>query len=65
MPAELPVPERTSAAKLAAAGVMRLSDVDRLAIAEWHRMVDVNVEGLPNTTCRRVWPKDSAGTELA
>ena len=32
------------------AGLMPLSDVDQLKISEWHRMVDVNVKGLLNTT---------------
>lgn len=32
------------------AGLMPLSDVDQLKIDEWHRMVDVNVKGLLNTT---------------
>ncbi|MGR9055941.1 SDR family oxidoreductase [Rhizobium leguminosarum] len=32
------------------AGLMPLSDVDQFKIDEWHRMVDVNVKGLLNTT---------------
>lgn len=32
------------------AGLMPLSDVDQLKTSEWHRMVDVNVKGLLNTT---------------
>jgi NADP-dependent 3-hydroxy acid dehydrogenase YdfG len=32
------------------AGLMPLSDVDQLKIDEWHRMVDVNIKGLLNTT---------------
>jgi NADP-dependent 3-hydroxy acid dehydrogenase YdfG len=32
------------------AGLMPLSDVDQLKTAEWHRMVDVNIKGLLNTT---------------
>jgi NADP-dependent 3-hydroxy acid dehydrogenase YdfG len=32
------------------AGLMPLSDVDALKVDEWHRMVDVNVKGLLNTT---------------
>jgi NADP-dependent 3-hydroxy acid dehydrogenase YdfG len=32
------------------AGLMPLSDVDQLKVREWHRMVDVNVKGLLNTT---------------
>jgi len=32
------------------AGLMPLSDVDQLKTGEWHRMVDVNVKGLLNTT---------------
>ena len=32
------------------AGLMPLSDVDQFKTDEWHRMVDVNVKGLLNTT---------------
>ena len=32
------------------AGLMPLSDIDQLKTAEWHRMVDVNIKGLLNTT---------------
>ena len=32
------------------AGLMPLSDIDQLKIDEWHRMVDVNIKGLLNTT---------------
>ncbi|SNT11286.1 MULTISPECIES: SDR family oxidoreductase [unclassified Azospirillum] len=32
------------------AGVMPLSDIDQFKVDEWHRMVDVNVKGLLNTT---------------
>ncbi|MBX4858903.1 SDR family oxidoreductase [Rhizobium sophorae] len=32
------------------AGLMPLSDVDHFKVDEWHRMVDVNVKGLLNTT---------------
>jgi NADP-dependent 3-hydroxy acid dehydrogenase YdfG len=32
------------------AGLMPLSDVDQLKISEWHRMIDVNLKGLLNTT---------------
>ncbi|MDH5829238.1 SDR family oxidoreductase [Luteimonas sp. M1R5S18] len=32
------------------AGLMPLSDIDRFKVDEWHRMVDVNVKGLLNTT---------------
>ncbi|MBB4525700.1 SDR family oxidoreductase [Rhizobium leguminosarum] len=32
------------------AGLMPLSDVDQFKVDEWHRMVDVNVKGLLNTT---------------
>jgi NADP-dependent 3-hydroxy acid dehydrogenase YdfG len=32
------------------AGLMPLSDVDQLKTDEWHRMVDVNIKGLLNTT---------------
>jgi NADP-dependent 3-hydroxy acid dehydrogenase YdfG len=32
------------------AGLMPLSDVDALKVDEWHRMVDVNVKGLLNST---------------
>ena len=32
------------------AGLMPLSDVDQFKVQEWHRMVDVNVKGLLNTT---------------
>ncbi|GGB30680.1 oxidoreductase [Tistrella bauzanensis] len=32
------------------AGLMPLSDIDQLKTDEWHRMVDVNVKGLLNTT---------------
>lgn len=32
------------------AGLMPLSDIDQLKVDEWHRMVDVNVTGLLNTT---------------
>lgn len=32
------------------AGLMPLSDIDQLKVDEWHRMVDVNVKGLLNTT---------------
>lgn len=32
------------------AGLMPVSDVDQFKIGEWHRMVDVNVRGLLNTT---------------
>ncbi|GLR55330.1 SDR family oxidoreductase [Rhizobium indigoferae] len=32
------------------AGLMPLSDVDQVKVDEWHRMVDVNVKGLLNTT---------------
>jgi len=32
------------------AGLMPLSDIDQLKTSEWHRMVDVNVKGLLNTT---------------
>ncbi len=32
------------------AGLMQLSDVDQFKTSEWHRMVDVNVKGLLNTT---------------
>jgi NADP-dependent 3-hydroxy acid dehydrogenase YdfG len=32
------------------AGIMPLSDIDQFKVDEWHRMVDVNVKGLLNTT---------------
>lgn len=32
------------------AGLMPLSDIDEFKIDEWHRMVDVNMKGLLNTT---------------
>ncbi|TBA89840.1 SDR family oxidoreductase [Rhizobium ruizarguesonis] len=32
------------------AGLMPLSDVDQFKVDEWHRMVEVNVKGLLNTT---------------
>lgn len=32
------------------AGLMPLSDVESLKVDEWHRMVDVNIKGLLNTT---------------
>ncbi len=32
------------------AGLMPLSDIDQLKTTEWHRMVDVNINGLLNTT---------------
>lgn len=32
------------------AGLMPLSDVDQFKTSEWHRMVDVNIKGLLNTT---------------
>lgn len=32
------------------AGIMPLSDVESLKVDEWHRMVDVNIKGLLNTT---------------
>ena len=32
------------------AGLMPLSDLDQFKVDEWHRMVDVNVKGLLNTT---------------
>ncbi|WP_416409341.1 SDR family oxidoreductase [Agrobacterium rosae] len=32
------------------AGLMPLSDIDQFKVDEWHRMVDVNVTGLLNTT---------------
>lgn len=32
------------------AGLMPVSDLDQLKTSEWHRMVDVNVKGLLNTT---------------
>ena len=32
------------------AGLMPLSDIDQLKTDEWHRMVDVNIKGLLNTT---------------
>jgi NADP-dependent 3-hydroxy acid dehydrogenase YdfG len=32
------------------AGLMPLSDIEHLKTAEWHRMVDVNIKGLLNTT---------------
>jgi len=32
------------------AGLMPLSDIDQFKVDEWHRMVDVNVKGLLNTT---------------
>jgi len=32
------------------AGLMPISDVDQFKVDEWHRMVDVNVKGLLNTT---------------
>jgi NADP-dependent 3-hydroxy acid dehydrogenase YdfG len=32
------------------AGLMPLSDLDQLKTDEWHRMVDVNIKGLLNTT---------------
>ncbi len=32
------------------AGLMPLSDIDQFKVGEWHRMVDVNVKGLLNTT---------------
>jgi NADP-dependent 3-hydroxy acid dehydrogenase YdfG len=32
------------------AGLMPLSDIDQFKTCEWHRMVDVNVKGLLNTT---------------
>jgi NADP-dependent 3-hydroxy acid dehydrogenase YdfG len=32
------------------AGVMPLSDVESLKVDEWHRMVDVNIKGVLNTT---------------
>lgn len=32
------------------AGLMPISDIDQFKIDEWHRMVDVNVKGLFNTT---------------
>lgn len=32
------------------AGLMPLSDLDALKISEWHRMVDVNIKGVLNTT---------------
>ena len=32
------------------AGLMPASDVETLKVAEWHRMVDVNVKGVLNTT---------------
>jgi len=32
------------------AGLMPLSDIDHFKVNEWHRMVDVNVKGLFNTT---------------
>ncbi len=32
------------------AGLMPLSDIDSLKTDEWHRMVDVNVKGVLNTT---------------
>lgn len=32
------------------AGLMPLSDIDALKVEEWHRMVDVNIKGVLNTT---------------
>lgn len=32
------------------AGIMPLSDVESLKVDEWHRMVDVNIKGVLNTT---------------
>jgi NADP-dependent 3-hydroxy acid dehydrogenase YdfG len=32
------------------AGVMPLSDIDQFKVDEWHRMVDVNIKGVFNTT---------------
>ncbi|AMY68889.1 SDR family oxidoreductase [Frigidibacter mobilis] len=32
------------------AGLMPLSDIDQFKVDEWHRMVDVNIKGLLNTT---------------
>ena len=32
------------------AGLMPVSDIDSLRTAEWHRMVDVNIKGVLNTT---------------
>jgi len=32
------------------AGLMPLSDIDALKTSEWHRMVDVNIKGVLNTT---------------
>ncbi|RVJ73406.1 SDR family oxidoreductase [Sinorhizobium meliloti] len=32
------------------AGLMPLSDIDQFKVDEWHRMVDVNVKGVLNTT---------------
>lgn len=32
------------------AGLMPLSDIDQFKVDEWHRMLDVNVKGLLNTT---------------
>lgn len=32
------------------AGLMPLSDIDALQTDEWHRMVDVNIKGVLNTT---------------
>ncbi|MCA1971303.1 MAG: SDR family oxidoreductase [Caenispirillum sp.] len=32
------------------AGLMPLSDIDQFKVDEWHRMVDVNMKGLLNTT---------------
>jgi NADP-dependent 3-hydroxy acid dehydrogenase YdfG len=32
------------------AGIMPLSDVETLKVDEWHRMVDVNIKGVLNTT---------------
>ncbi|MCD9017679.1 SDR family oxidoreductase [Parachryseolinea silvisoli] len=32
------------------AGIMPLSDIETLKVEEWHKMVDVNIKGLLNTT---------------
>lgn len=47
------------------AGLMPISDIERLQTAEWHRMMDVNVKGLLNTTAAVLpWMRRQGGGHI-
>ncbi len=47
------------------AGLMPISDIERLQTPEWHRMMDVNVKGLLNTTAAVLpWMRRQGGGHI-